>query len=140
MFAGRKRKTKTNYRRSSSREVKDEDRRAKNFPFYRFHRGAVATRLALVGIFCHDAQPVLTFVKEEYRLPWHILLENDHVPRSLNVNGVSFGINAGYDTHDRRSSNRHRIAYLRWFSCHAASLSHAVFCGYPLLISRVVPC
>jgi len=90
----------------------------------KFHRGGVATRLALVDTFCHDAQPVLTFVKEEYRLPRYILLENDDVPRGLYINGVPFGVDAGYDTHDRRPSNRYRIAYHQWFGCHAASLSH----------------
>src|SRR5580692_6590813 len=98
-----------------------------------------------VGTFCHDAQSVLTFVKEKYCRPWHVLLENDAVPRGLHVNGVPFGVSAGYDTHGRRPWTRHRIAYLQWFGCHAplvfhSDSKHETWCGGTIRERGVCPC
>ena len=127
MFAGGRRRTKTNRRRFSAARLKIVERK---LPALRFAGRAVVPSLALVGSSGHDPQRVLTFVKAVYFPPRHVFVENDHVSRGLHVSGVLFYINACYQAYDWGSSNGHRIAYLEWFG-HADSLPHADFSCYP---------
>jgi hypothetical protein len=133
LFAGGRRRTKTNRRRFSAARLKIVERKT---PRSTLPGSAVVPSLALVGSSCHDPQRVLTFVKAVYFPQWHTFVENDHVSRGLHVSGVLFDINACYQADDWGSSNGHRIAYLEWFGCHANSLPHADFSCYPWAAER----